>query len=173
VLKCVESDCELLNIRSSSLKCFGIVGMHRMIKLQILFQDIMITQLRALSSYLLKLEKSKVAHGYHNLIDIFPEVQNGIDKKAPMVALESTIITHGMPYPKNVEMARNVENIIRDQVRLLTPSPSLTLVLFSFVCPVFIFVRDVLNENPSLSMFSGGCSSHYCFTKWKNKSWFK
>ena len=134
----------------------------------------MITQLRALSSYLLKLEKSNVAHGYHNLIDILPEVQNGIDKKAPIVALESTIITHGMPYPKNVEMARNVENIIRDQVRLPSPSPSLTFwVLLSFVCPVFIFVKDVLNENPFLSMFLGGCSSHYCFTKWKNKSWFK
>jgi pseudouridine-5'-phosphate glycosidase len=33
---------------------------------------------------------------------------------APIVALESTIITHGMPYPHNVEMARSVEAIIRD-----------------------------------------------------------
>ncbi|MCM2453094.1 pseudouridine-5'-phosphate glycosidase [Agrobacterium vitis] len=35
-------------------------------------------------------------------------------RNAPIVALESTIITHGMPYPKNVEMAQSVEAIIRD-----------------------------------------------------------
>ena len=32
----------------------------------------------------------------------------------PVVALESTIISHGMPYPKNVETARNVERIVRE-----------------------------------------------------------
>lgn len=34
----------------------------------------------------------------------------------PIVALESTIITHGMPYPQNVETAKEVENIIRQRV---------------------------------------------------------
>lgn len=34
----------------------------------------------------------------------------------PIVALESTIITHGMPYPKNLETALEVENIVRGQV---------------------------------------------------------
>ena len=33
----------------------------------------------------------------------------------PVVALESTIISHGMPYPQNVQTAREVENIIRQQ----------------------------------------------------------
>ena len=33
---------------------------------------------------------------------------------APVVALESTIISHGMPYPQNVEMATGVEQIVRD-----------------------------------------------------------
>lgn len=42
------------------------------------------------------------------------EVQEGMAKGLPVVALESTIISHGMPYPKNVEMARTVEQIIRD-----------------------------------------------------------
>lgn len=40
-------------------------------------------------------------------------------KGLPLVALESTIITHGMPYPKNLETAVQVENIIRNQVKLL------------------------------------------------------
>jgi len=33
----------------------------------------------------------------------------------PVVALESTIISHGMPYPQNVQTAREVEDIIREQ----------------------------------------------------------
>lgn len=42
------------------------------------------------------------------------EVKQGMEKGLPIVALESTIISHGMPYPQNVQMAREVEQIIRD-----------------------------------------------------------
>ncbi len=42
------------------------------------------------------------------------EVSDALSNGAPVVALESTIITHGMPYPQNVETAREVEQIIRD-----------------------------------------------------------
>lgn len=42
-----------------------------------------------------------------------PEVRAAIDAGAPVVALESTIITHGMPFPQNLEMARAVEAEIR------------------------------------------------------------
>ena len=42
------------------------------------------------------------------------EVKQAIDNKAPIVALESTIITHGMPWPGNFEMATGVEQLIRD-----------------------------------------------------------
>ncbi len=45
---------------------------------------------------------------------VSPEVQAALDAGKPVVALESTIISHGMPYPKNVETALNVEKIIRD-----------------------------------------------------------
>lgn len=48
-------------------------------------------------------------------IDIHPEVQAALDNHLPIVALESTIISHGMPYPKNVETARQVEAIIREE----------------------------------------------------------
>ena len=47
-------------------------------------------------------------------IDITPEVQRALDLKQPVVALESTIITHGMPWPQNLEMAQKVEQTIRD-----------------------------------------------------------
>jgi len=42
------------------------------------------------------------------------EVKAGQAKGLPIVALESTIISHGMPYPQNVQTAREVEQIIRD-----------------------------------------------------------
>jgi pseudouridine-5'-phosphate glycosidase len=48
-----------------------------------------------------------------DLIDIAPEVREALAAGRPVVALESTIITHGMPYPENVETARTVEAIVR------------------------------------------------------------
>lgn len=50
----------------------------------------------------------------NSYLDITPEVSKAIAGKIPVVALESTIISHGMPYPKNVETALNVEKIIRE-----------------------------------------------------------
>ena len=47
-------------------------------------------------------------------LDISPEVKAALDAGKPVVALESTIISHGMPYPKNVETALMVEQTIRD-----------------------------------------------------------
>ena len=43
------------------------------------------------------------------------EVRRALEAKRPVVALESTIIAHGMPYPQNVETARALEAIIRDE----------------------------------------------------------
>ena len=43
-----------------------------------------------------------------------PEVQKALEEGKPVVALESTIISHGMPYPKNIEMAQNVSRIVRE-----------------------------------------------------------
>ena len=47
-------------------------------------------------------------------LDIAPEVSEALASGKPVVALESTIISHGMPYPQNVETAMNVEKILRD-----------------------------------------------------------
>ena len=47
-------------------------------------------------------------------LHIHPEVKKALSEGQPVVALESTIISHGMPYPKNIEMAKNVSKIIRD-----------------------------------------------------------
>ena len=50
----------------------------------------------------------------HPYLDIAPEVQQALEAGKPVVALESTIISHGMPYPQNVETALRVEEIIRE-----------------------------------------------------------
>ncbi len=47
-------------------------------------------------------------------LDIHPEVASALSEKKPVVALESTIISHGMPYPQNVETALRVEQVVRD-----------------------------------------------------------
>lgn len=51
---------------------------------------------------------------FNKYLDVAPEVKKAIEEGRPVVALESTIISHGMPYPKNVETALNVEKVIRD-----------------------------------------------------------
>ena len=48
------------------------------------------------------------------MIHLSPELHDAIQNDLPVVALESTIITHGMPYPQNVETALRVEQAVRD-----------------------------------------------------------
>lgn len=50
----------------------------------------------------------------HPLLQLSEEVAGALAAGGPVVALESTIISHGMPYPDNVAMAREVEQIVRD-----------------------------------------------------------
>lgn len=47
-------------------------------------------------------------------LNVHPEVKKALAEGLPVVALESTIISHGMPYPKNIEMAKTVSKIIRE-----------------------------------------------------------
>ena len=47
-------------------------------------------------------------------IDVSPKVQDALDNSKPIVALESTIITHGMPWPENKRVALRVEKSVRD-----------------------------------------------------------
>ncbi len=49
----------------------------------------------------------------HPMLAVAPEVSEALAAGRPVVALESTIISHGMPYPKNVQTAREVEQLIR------------------------------------------------------------
>ena len=50
---------------------------------------------------------------YNQYLDLSPEVKKALENNQPVVALESTIISHGMPYPQNVETALKVEEIVR------------------------------------------------------------
>ena len=46
-------------------------------------------------------------------VQLAPDVAEAVRRRGPVVALESTIISHGMPYPDNLSMAREVEAIVR------------------------------------------------------------
>jgi pseudouridylate synthase len=59
-------------------------------------------------------EKAIESMSAADLLDFSSEVAEARAAKKPIVALESTIITHGMPYPRNVETARSVEEAVRE-----------------------------------------------------------
>jgi pseudouridine-5'-phosphate glycosidase len=50
----------------------------------------------------------------NKFIDLSKEVKEAMEERKPVVALESTIISHGMPYPENIETAKTLENIVRE-----------------------------------------------------------
>ena len=53
-----------------------------------------------------------IPHSASQLIDVHPPVAAALAAGRPVVGLESTIITHGMPFPQNAEMAGSVEGIV-------------------------------------------------------------
>lgn len=63
-------------------------------------------------------------------IECSPEVARALAERAPVVALESTLITHGLPHPVNLEVARSLEAIIRDQ----GATPATIAVLHGRIC---------------------------------------
>jgi pseudouridylate synthase len=67
----------------------------------------------------------------NSFLEINAEVKEALAKGRPVVALESTIIAHGMPYPKNVATALAVENVVRDNGA--TPA---TIAIFNGKCHV-------------------------------------
>ena len=50
---------------------------------------------------------------YKEYLEVLPEIQDALHDGKPVVALESTIISHGMPYPENEKFANDVEGLIR------------------------------------------------------------
>lgn len=54
----------------------------------------------------------------NSYLALHPEVKQALHEGKPVVALESTIISHGMPYPRNVETARAVEQVVRDNAAI-------------------------------------------------------
>ena len=50
---------------------------------------------------------------FEEYLDIKPEVRQALEEGKPVIALESTIISHGMPYPRNIETALAAEEVIR------------------------------------------------------------
>jgi pseudouridine-5'-phosphate glycosidase len=73
-----------------------------------------------------------------SLLQIAPEISEALQKKKPVVALESTIISHGMPYPKNVQTALAVEEAVRKGGAI----PA-TIALIDGVCKVGLTKEEI------------------------------
>lgn len=74
----------------------------------------------------------------NSLVEIQPEVQQALAEGRPVVALESTIIAHGMPYPRNVQTALEVETIVRENGA--TPA---TIAVFEGKCRVGLNTEQI------------------------------
>jgi pseudouridine-5'-phosphate glycosidase len=53
-----------------------------------------------------------------SFIKVLPEVAEALSSGRPVVALESTIVAHGMPYPQNLDLAKDVSRILREKVSI-------------------------------------------------------
>ncbi|KAF5298488.1 hypothetical protein FQR65_LT01267 [Abscondita terminalis] len=95
----------LFNLKSLDNGIQKSVGMHDgstkfyLIMWSVLKRNLLKPYVRRISSY----------------IDISEEVNHALHNNLPTVALESTIITHGMPFPKNLECAKEVQNIVQER----------------------------------------------------------
>ena len=58
-----------------------------------------------------------------NLFEISNDVQKAIDLKKPIVALESTLISHGLPYPDNIKVAKESINAVEDNGSVAATEP--------------------------------------------------
>lgn len=102
------------------------------------------------SSKRVHLFKKHLSYKHFNISE---EVKFALDNRNPVVALESTIISHGMPYPDNLKCATEVENIIRKQVN------------YNCCNKTCVFLKSTI--------ITGCCSSDYCCTWRENYSWFE
>ncbi|HEX37435.1 MAG TPA: pseudouridine-5-phosphate glycosidase, partial [Candidatus Cloacimonetes bacterium] len=50
----------------------------------------------------------------NSYLEILPEIKQALTHGKPVVALESTIISHGMPYPENIKTAKELDGIVRE-----------------------------------------------------------
>ena len=70
----------------------------------------------------------------HPMLTLSEDVAAALADGQPLVALESTIISHGMPYPQNVETALEVEKTVRKNRALPATIASASLPLFPAAC---------------------------------------
>lgn len=63
-------------------------------------------------------------------LSIAPEIQEALAAGKPVVALESTILSHGMPYPENLEFSHRVEEIVREEGAV----PATTAIICGKLC---------------------------------------
>ena len=104
------------------------------------------------------LNKRQVSINVSKTVVCSSDVELAKKNALPIVALESTIITHGMPYPDNLKTAIQVENVVRKKViiyKLLERKNNIPFSIFYF-CVIL-----------------GCCTCNYRNFKWTDTCWFK
>ena len=88
-----------------------------------------------------------------SFIKVLPEVAEALSSGRPVVALESTIVAQGMPYPQNLDLAKDVSQILREKVS---------------VAIMFHFSDDCLRvgQTSIFIVFSGCRASNHRRQKW-------
>lgn len=85
---------------------------------------------------------SKIFKRYYNsVIDVGAPVAAALSRNEPVVALETTILTHGMPFPKNLETALAVEESVKQQVNKIHTSYICRATLS--VIRIFVFKNSI------------------------------
>lgn len=59
--------------------------------------------------------RPSLSRSFGQYVDVQPAVRDALQRRGAIVALESTIVTHGMPWPHNLRTARRVEEIVRER----------------------------------------------------------
>ncbi len=83
-------------------------------------------------------QTSKSSLSSSRLLEIYPEVQEAIQKNKPIVALESTILSHGLPYPDNLQLSKDISKILRSKD--VIPA---TIAVKNGICQVGLSQEDI------------------------------
>ena len=83
----------------------------------------------------------------NNLYEISNNVQKAIDLKKPIVALESTLISHGLPYPDNIKVAKESINAVQDNGSVAATigiiNGKVKILLISFIFKFILKIKKV------------------------------
>ena len=78
----------------------------------------------------------------YKFVELLPEVKSAVDAGKPVVALESTVIAHGLPRPQNLDTARRLQSVVRSQGAI----PATIAIMAGKVKICLLYTSDAADE---------------------------